>query len=499
MPAKTKLFTPVKNFFRMLLFYGAWLVPLFAFYFWIWQHAVITLSSLKESSLSFAFAAVAWWILSFPVLFALQMIWPALLLIFMKTERERSPKRIIPIGERFRQAKLSSPQIFVLQEKVRLWRNLTWGFFAVPRPLGALLLVDKSLSVLMRPEQFDVWICAQAAEARFARSSRGRFSFFALVPTLTLLFTFAVTSLGDGGNSLPILSLSLGFILSSVLWAFLQIKRQAALDIKTIAHFELDPHLYFSTLEEIGRLNPAFNPWTRNLQKRNLLSRAQKLGALTWVRPWFASALAPAFLALTFVGIHFGHKESDAFFALSTKLIQPLVENKVKVEPKPETQPEHTAVQAPSVVVPAKPSSISQAVLSGDMRAVIQLVGHGENLQAGDPALNGATPLLLALKNSDLEMTYMLLSMGSQLRSEADKAGRGPLFYALDSIHQKATLSYILAAHVDARQKSLEGLTPYDWAVKNGWHEAAEQINKYTATEERWPATERIEKLPLSK
>jgi hypothetical protein len=525
MAVRNKISSFLRNFFRILIYYGMWLTPLCVFYFWAWQQAAPFYHQIKDPSLHFAVLAAAWWILSWPVMILLQTLWPALLLIFYKSERERSPKRIIPIGERFRKLGLPSPQIFILQETARFWRNKTWGFFALPSPVGSLLLIDKNISILLRPEQFDIWICSKATEAHFARFSSGRFLFITIVPTITLLGAFLGSSFNAGDTSV-LSSVAAGFVFSLIVWRFFQTKSRQALDSKTISNFELDPAVYFSTLAEVERLNPPL-PWLQLLQKRDFLVRESRGGKASWFKGWQTSVFAPFLLVLSFIGIEVGNKEGALLMSANSPFTQNTasnikeVKNELKQEvpldahpmssvPASETSSSDTAKQpvmasqasadptppppppAPAPAVAATESTeLSKAIIAGNMRAVIQLIGHGQSLHTGDSSMNGATPLLLALKVGDLEMVYMLLTMGANLQTEVDKDGKGALFYALESTHRQAALNYILAAHVNIHQKSSDGLTAYDFALKNGWQDAAEILSKRAASDERLPANEK--------
>ncbi len=478
MAGRKKYFSALKNSLRSLIFYGLWMAPLFLFYQWHWNLTAPFLHNLADSPWKFVVMAVGWWGLSWLTMYGLQCLWPVLILIFYRTERERSPKKIIGIGDRFRKMGLSAPQIFILMSNTRVWKNKIWGFFSLPSPLGALMLIDSRISKKLSVEMLDMWICRKVIESRFSRFSSARFQFFSMVPTFALLGA-AIGFAGSGHDDEAALAAAAFFaVAGTFLWRTFQVQRLHEIDRKTVSDFHLDAEAYFASLAETEHFDPTLNI-AKKFLGYNFVTRRAAMDQTSWYRPWIMWTLQPAILA-----------SLAMVFLLQTPMAELNTTLTAKVNPKvaAETPVTPVAVAEATPVVVAPPpaplpppapnlSELSQAVQSGDMRSVIHLLGSGKNIHAGDPAVNGATPLMLATKKGDLEMAYFLMAMGANPQVEFDNAGQTVLFYAMESSNRVVALNYMLRSRVDAEKKSNDGLTALDYAKKNGWIDAVEALS----------------------
>lgn len=451
-----------KNLLRACAFYIAIIFPLLFLAKYMISFSPFSLNDFATNPWAYLSASVlSFFFVWFTVLF-LNLILPTLLLIFLKLERERSPKKIIQFGDRFRRVGLSSPQIFILKETSRfnnfIWGNKLIGYFGLPSPLGAILLLDSRASQLSE-ESLDEYLCPMVVEARYARFSSILFSFPSFFVSLGFISVgLSIYFLQERISSILAFS-AVGFA-TSVIFALLYTKSRGAF------------------LEE--RLHTVFAIKQKHQSVFNFLPNFKK----DLYHPWYLTAIPLACFAILFLSLvsSLPIHSFDSFVSMASN----------RLEPKPEPIQESVQTSDSSETIstassPAAPvanfqtpviSDLSTAINSGDMRKTIQLIGRGKNIKDRDPAVSGATPLLLALKNGDTEMAYLLLVMGSSLSNEVDDAGRGALFYALESPNRLRTVGYVLSGRVDVNQKSLDGLTAYDYAIKNGWTDVTEILAK---------------------
>ncbi len=483
MATKWKSFSALKNMFRSLIFFGVWLGPLFFLYYCSWEFAKPFLKNLNNSSWKFVFFAVGWWLLSWISMYFLQTIWPVLLLIFYRTERERSPKKIINIGERFRNMKLPAPQIFILQGNSLLWKNKVWGFFFLPSPLGALMLMAPETQQFSA-EMLDAWICRKVIESGFSRFSSARFLFFSWVPTLTLLGAFAGSAFS--GQDVQVICMStLGFLIFALfIWRDLQIQRQYEIDRKTVSHFQLEPKEYYSYLELCEKLAPSLG-FVRKILGYNFKASKIAIEKPTWFRAWIPWILPPSILGIFIINFFILTPSNEVVSFLSVDLFVEKIKVSFEEKSTAEKTSSETKNSSEEETLPfIRQNELSQAVINGDLRSVIHQVGLGKNINSGDPALNGATPLMLALKNGDLEMAYFLMAIGANPQIETDSLGQTALFYATEAINRQQVIAYMLKTSVDVYKINNEGLTVLDYAKKNGRNDVIELLlNRSIASE----------------
>eukprot|EP00937_MAST-01D_sp_MAST-1D-sp2_P003946 g3946.t1 len=114
---------------------------------------------------------------------------------------------------------------------------------------------------------------------------------------------------------------------------------------------------------------------------------------------------------------------------------------------------------------------IHDAVEEGDAAAVRRLCGEaGADVNAGDPARNGTTPLLLAARTGRLEVVRLLLELGAQ-PDRSGAWGFTPLMYACIFSHTEVVAA-LLEAGADAELVDQHGKQALDHARLEGHHAA---------------------------
>jgi len=454
---------------RNLIFYGLWIGPLLFLCGWHWKFFSPAQNLLQQNPWKYFFAAVIWFFLAWLSIFLMNLIWPVLLLIFFKTERLRNPKVIIQIGDRFRKMGLPSPQIFILTDSHQVWKNKVLGFFALPSPFGSLLLVGPEISESLDSEQFDTWICHQVIESKFYKYSRRGFLIFLLIPFSLFLGLFSGSILF--GFESPIAYLFSVFI-AIVCGVFIfQISKQRIFDIdfRSIRSFHLNPELYFQI--------ESFSHPHRQITFAQTSEKYDAEISIPSFRPQLISYLFIFLISTLAIGLgFFVDQKYSKEFSLQT-LFDSIDQSQkqihvVKLNTPPERALAVTPIAEPTQAVGITPAPISKAVLDGDIRQVVRVLGTGIRLDFKDTQLGGATPLLLAIKNGDLEMVYVLLAIGAKF-SDTDDLGRNALFYALEAPNPTHVIRYALSGKADPLLKAIDGKTALDQAKEQKMIEAA--------------------------
>jgi hypothetical protein len=435
----------VINFSRALVFYILLFFPVILLGNFFLHKFPYTISDFSTNPWSYIVSSAYVFTFIWSVYFALNLVLPVLFILLFKLERERSPKKIIQFGDRFRRVGLSVPQVFILKEKnplLSFWTNNVYGYFGLPSPVGALLLLSPNVNALTEIE-LDQFVCPKVIESRFAKLSVP----LLIIPSLFIPFSlmgFGIATHYFNTNMVFTLLLALPFIIFALIISFLFIKSRN----RFLLH---KYHSIFASGDEIKQ----------ELEISGVFIR-KKL---------FAPRLVYSLPAICFILASYILMPSITVTTFD-KLVATISS---RLEPKPKIS---IAVSTASVAKENQFSDLSLAVKAGDMRKIIQLIGAGKNIRDRDPALNGATPLLLSLKNGDIELAYLLMALGSSLSNEIDLSGKGALFYALESPTRTRTVAYVLSGRIDLNQKSIDGMTAYDYAVKNGWSDVIDMFNK---------------------
>ena len=422
--------------------------------------------------------ALAWWVLCWLSLGILEVVWPVLILVFFKLEKERDPKIIIQIGERFRKYDLLTPQIWILQERVPFWTHRLIGFSRLPSPFGAVLLMTQEMSESWDSNDYLNWMSRMACEAKNFRWSHGGYVL------VTVTSTLAVLGLASPFEQIPnwIQSLLLS-ILGFAAFFWQDSKRRQRIDEKTMRDFQIPGIEY---LKSAQHWNPKFE--LKTFADFDDLGDPPALPVKFWDYANIG-ALASVLFAII-LGAALGpipNYDGNQQLASGKK-------NAVKTSPKPlEKQTEATPPQALSADLDPKLNAVSKAVLSGDMRGFVRSLRLIPNIHSGDVATQGATPLLLALKKSDLEFVFLILALGGDPATEVDDKGEGAVFYALSSEHPKETLQYVLLTHVNAGQTNKAGESPLQRAEKIGNPELVSLLDSKIKND-RVPANQTPEK-----
>jgi len=442
-----------------------------------------------------------------------QCLLPLLILLIFGHEKERSPKRIIQIGERFRKMGLSSPQVILLSRRHPFLGNRLWGFFAVPSPFGAMLPLNPELAQIMEPDEINTWLCTLVTTARFFRFSSPLWMALQIA-TLTATAGGCVSAQWSLGAWPPTLALVGG----AVAWVILVRLRNAAIWRKTRHDFELPAAELSTVLEKIQLVGPplaqrlrrlwirTFGPVNENFRLdepvRSWSWLATGLPMLMWAivaivvfvqNPDFAGQNLNRPLASTPIPVT--PQEIPKVSEVTSPTVQPPVvvqtpASTAAVEPTPASEahpaaavtpsPAATEVAAPKVTTPPTAAGgFAAAVRTGDLRETIRGVSRGENARVARMDLDGATALLFAVRAGDLEMVYVLSSLGSSLATEKDLAGRGSLFYAAQSTDRKRVFDYVLSVWPKTGIPEDQEILITSLAKEKGWTDILQSLQVY--------------------
>jgi hypothetical protein len=482
-----------KYFLKNSVFYFLLFFPIVLLGIFLLQLFPFTRNDFEQNAWAYFFAAFLLFIFAWSSILLLNLILPTLIIIFFKLERVRSPKKIILLGDRFRRLGLSTPQVFIIKEtflpNLHLWKNRVYGFFSMPSPLGAIILLEPSIAD--SPEDaLDQFICPKVINSRFGRFSSPAVVFISNF--LTLCFAAA------------------GF--AKILFATNQTYFYAFIAVSFILNVGLSFYFFKSRNLFLQDRLESFFPFKKSedsVLESKTESEKINSGSETRLFPSWAIGVIPitVFAALFATLFFSSSKESfDRFIAnASTKLdIRPGQQTQLSISINvispdgiktalPErtdarqtsgnsssnnSQNQSTPIITNKTAIVSTQSELSTSVIAGDFRSIIQLIGRGKNIREQDHSLGGATPLLLALKKGDTELVYLLLLLGSNLSVEVDSAGKGALFYALESPNRSRTVAYVLSGRVDIHHKALDGMTAYEYALKNGWADVTEMLSK---------------------
>ena len=396
--------------------------------------------------------ALGWWLQSWVCLMLAELIWPILILLFFKVSKERTPKRIISIGEKFRKYNLSSPQIWSLDERVPFLSNRILGWPTLPSPFGSILLVKKGFVEGCSNEAYIAWTSRQACEQKTFHWSAWSHVLITSLPALYILCTGVFPNW-----PLPfvIIGVSVGFLALSY---SREKARQRLIDIKTVKDFsysvadyqkwqkEWMPFFKTQVLEDSVLKDLGDKPVPRFVEIMNVLVAG------------FSVAGVCAIALTGPLPSSFQNRRTPAQAAPSNKAN--LVEKQVAAATvKPES----------SVVSKSEPGAnmTSQAIAKNDFRQLIHSLSARGNIHIQDSALGGATPLQLAVAKGDFEMIYILLVLGADVKNEVDLKGEDVLFYAVRSDAYLTVTPYILQTAVKVHTNK-QGLTALDVARQLG-------------------------------
>lgn len=356
------------------------------------------------------------WLLSGLAWVGLQAIFPMLAILVFQHERLREPRRVIRLGEVFRKLGLTSPEVILVQGPLPSLLQGQWGFFSMPRPFGAILLVQRQSLERLSANELDQALASVAVEARHHRGTGWLLLTGAWLTAGVGLGGYTGASLADllGLDHIRLLSIVGAISLGGLAWwnnlQWLRLRRGAiALRSSQIFGFSLeDLQTARNLLAQIasfdGVLQP-LSPWEK--QDENLLS------------DW--------------------HLDSSQSYSAARLAIRPAV-----------------ILVALGVVVAGANHSlrIDQLV---DLR----------------PPQVTETPLLRACKSGDLQKIYEVLSGRLERIDHQDELGKSCLFYALDGSDPDRTLKYVLLASPSLLLRDQQGRTALDYAREKGLATAA--------------------------
>jgi hypothetical protein len=393
--------------------------------------------------------ALGWWVQAWLSIFLIEIFWPILILIFFKVEKERNPKRIIAIGQRFRKYQMNTPQIWILQESIPFWTNRIFGFSMLPSPFGSVLLIEKEIAESWDSEELLTFFSRWSCEYKFLRWSSWGYISFTTAPALALLaLSWANKSLGAD------ILIPAALILTVAVSMAQEWYRQRLIDLRTIRDFSYDPEAYAICLEK----------WKRPFRFEQAPSSYSKESS-EWVLPKFldlASTTTVGTIFVTVISVALGGPKASEYANIAENK-KPNVRHKLPELPKP------VVVTAPLVAQPVAPlpvNVLSLAVTTGDFRGILKNL-YQLPIHTQDAAVHGATPLLLAVGKGDAEFAYFLIKLGADMKTEVDDNGEGALFYGLKAPNSEYMVKYLLALGADVHQKNLEGLTALEIAKKN--------------------------------
>ena len=116
---------------------------------------------------------------------------------------------------------------------------------------------------------------------------------------------------------------------------------------------------------------------------------------------------------------------------------------------------------------------LHQAVRSGDLDVVKELVGRGEDVNDRDTM--GATPLHDAAWSGRLEIAAFLLERGADVRAKHAEGGSEPLAYAVIK-NNREMAELLLSKGADVKAVDKSGATPLHLAADRGYREIAELL-----------------------